>query len=346
MALTLDCFKELVNRFQAKLDALRDEHPFPGATAAFVLPDGEYYGFATGLADREDNTPMTPYTRMLSGSVGKSFVGAVAVSLAMDGKLNLDDKISNWLGDESWFSRLPNGPDITMRMLLTHSSGLIDHVYDERYQEAVVQLVTSPDFDPDTAFSYRALVEFVLDTDPLFPAGEKHAYTNTGYVLAGLVINKVTGSTYYEELRKRFLDPLYLSLTDPSDKRDLPGLCPGYIPENDPSGLPLPSKVVKDGLMIFNPAMEWTGGGLVTNPKDLVLWAKALFEGCAMSGDYLPELLKSVPMDESGESRCGGRACSSCRRRVARFTRTVDGSPAISPRWLTSKTIKWPSPCR
>lgn len=298
-------FEQLVDRFQAELDRLRGEAGFPGGTAAFILPDGRYYGFATGLADRERNFPMTPYTRLMSGSVGKSFVAAVALSLAQEGKLDLDEKIERWLGKDDWFSRLPNGDDITLRMLLTHSSGLIDHVFDERFEAAVRRLVKSPDFDPDTdtAFSHRELVAFVLDTEPLFPAGKGHSYTDTGYVLVGLIIGRASGSTYYKELQRRFLDPLNLSLTSPSDRRDLPELAPGY--EDPDNAYGFPEKMVVDGLMVFNPAMEWTGGGLVTNPKDLVIWAKALYEGKAMEGPYLNDLFDSVPMDQTGVARCG-----------------------------------------
>jgi len=289
-------FSELTRRFQKRLDGLRKESKFPGATAAFILPDGRCAGVATGYADKEAQTPMTPDTRMPAGSVGKSFVAAVAISLAQEGKLNLDDKIAKWLGQEDWFGRLPNGKDITLRMLLTHSSGVRDHVSDLRFGAQILMRTSVKNPNRDFCFSPRQLVAFVLDGKPLFPAGKGYKYTDTGYILVGLIIEKASGSTYYEELQKRFLGPLKLRLTVPADRRDIPGLAAGYLDSKASFGLP--SKTVVDGKMAFNPANEWTGGGLVSNPKDLVRWAKVLYEGKAMKKPYIDDLLAGV--------RCGG----------------------------------------
>ena len=94
----------LIERFQAELDAAwtqaqgTDEN-FPGATAAFILPDGRVFGFATGESDVDDDIPMTPDLRMGSGSIGKTYVAAVALQLAMNGELDLDAPVSTWLGD-------------------------------------------------------------------------------------------------------------------------------------------------------------------------------------------------------------------------------------------------------
>ena len=72
---------------------------------------------------------MTPDTRFLAGSVGKSLHAALAVALAHEGVVDLDAPISRWIGREPWFARLPNARDLTLRLLLQHRSGLIDHVY-------------------------------------------------------------------------------------------------------------------------------------------------------------------------------------------------------------------------
>jgi D-alanyl-D-alanine carboxypeptidase len=293
----------LAERFQAELDRLRGEAGFPGATAAFILADGRCFSCATGYADQEDKVRMRPDARMPAGSVGKTFVAAVALSLAQEGRLGLDDKIDKWLGKEDWFSRLPNGREITLRMLLTHSSGLTDHVYDPRFVQAVARQAALRDRDPDFYFTPRQLVEFVLDKPPLFAPGKGYSYSDTGYILAGMIIERATGSTYYEQLRKRFLLPLKLRLTVPADHREIPGLASGYMSPNNPLGLP--AKTVADGKMVFNPASEWTGGGLASNPRDLVRWAKELYEGRVMAKPYLDELLTSGATDRTGKTRYG-----------------------------------------
>ena len=104
-----------------------------------------------------------------------------------------------------------------------------------------------------------------------------------------------SGRSYYEEVAERFLAPLSLALTSASDRRDLPGLAAGYMNEDNQFHLPVKT-LRENGSMAWNPAVEWTGGGLVSNSLDLVVWAKALFEGKAMDGPYLDDLLRGEPI--------------------------------------------------
>lgn len=270
---------------------MREEFGFPGATAAYVLSDGTTGAVATGLADIETEAPMRPSSRMLAASIGKTFVSATILALAQEGKLDLDTRVSQWLGDEPWFARLPNHGDITVRHLLTHRAGLGNHVETPEFAAAFASnwSRSGRPFEPEQ------LVEFVLDIPALFEAGEGWAYTDTGYILLGMVIEEVSGRSYYEEVAERFLAPLNLALTSASDRRDLPGLAAGYM--NEDNRFDLPVKTLREnGSMVWNPAVEWTGGGLVSNPRDLVVWAKALFEGAAMEGPYVDELLRGEPI--------------------------------------------------
>ncbi len=280
---------QLTERFQTALDQLREDESLPGATAAFVLADGRTATVATGFADVEAGIPMSPESRIMSGSIGKTFVAATAIGLADDGMFDLDGSIATWLGSERWFNRLPNAEQITIRMLLTHSSGVSDYVYTE---EAVAQFGQAMLSNPDTNVTPVQLIQYILDRDPLFAPGEGFAYTDAGYLLAGLIMERATGSMYHEQLRRRFLVPLSLALTTPST-RIAPGLVAGYQAEDNHFGWP--AKITTDGVMEINPAFEWTGGGLVTNAGDLARWAKVLYEGEAMDEPYLDELLDGVP---------------------------------------------------
>ena len=280
-------------RFQSELDTLHDQYQFPGVTAAYILPDGTVEVVATGLADVESKIPMTVQSRMLAASIGKTFVGATIVALAQEGILNLDDPISKWLGDRPWFSRLPNHDIITLRQLLTHSSGIANHVDMDSFIHVFRKnwrARTNP-FPPEN------LIAFVLDQPPLFNAGGDWHYSDTGYILVGLIIEAATGHSYYEEVTQRFLEPLNLILTTPSDRLELPGLAAGYMsPDN---AFDLPQKTtLRPGVMAWHPGLEWTGGGLVSNPKDLVIWGKALYEGRAIKDNYLNDLLQSVPISD------------------------------------------------
>ncbi len=300
--LSEEATEALVTRFQEALDAAwqqaqETDENFPGATAAFLLPDGQVFAFATGASDTDDGIPMTPDLRMPSGSIGKTYVGAVALQLAMTGQIDLDERVSTWLGDEDWFARVPNHGDLTLRNLLNHTAGMIQPYFeDDDFAAKLAEMRSSG--DPDQYWPPRQLVrESVLDHEPKFPVGEGYHYSDIHYIVAGIAMEEATGRTYYDLLTELFLEPLELRFTLPADRRDLPGLSQGYAHRSSQLfGTPL--EVIEDGLLVHNPMQEWTGGGLVNNPQDLVRWADALYEGRAIDGDDLPQLLEvGFPQD-------------------------------------------------
>lgn len=290
-------------RFQQELNTLYAQYRFPGATAAYILPDGTVEVFAVGMADRELMVPMTTDSRMLAASIGKTFVGAAVLALAQEGVLGLDDLLSKWLGDRAWFSRLPNGNSVTLRQLLVHSSGIPNHVETERFKE----LFRNNRDHGSAPLSPEELISCVLGLRPLCRPGMGWHYSDTGYILLGLVVEKAAGHRYYDEIGRRFLRPLGLTMTSASDSRELPGLAAGYLSGDNIFGLPCKT-TLRPGFMAWHPGVEWTGGGVVSNPKDLVVWAKALYEGHAMKGCYLPALLKSVPAGKTGTGKRYGIA--------------------------------------
>ena len=284
--------QELETRFRRELTALWHEFGFPGATAAFILPDGTVGRAAAGYADLESKEAMKPGSRMMAASIGKTFVAAAVLAAVEEGEIGIQDPVSRWLGERPWFTRLPNHATLTVSHLLRHTGGIPDHVYSEAFAEAWQQTKDQGGIP----FSPEDLVSFVLDEPPLFPVGEGWAYTDTGYVLLGFILERATGRSLYDVILDRFLVPLRLGLTTPSDRRILPGLASGYTDPDNPFGLP-PRTTVAPGIMAWSPGVEWAGGGLVSNPGDLVVWARKLYEGEALEGEYLTELLEGGPVD-------------------------------------------------
>jgi D-alanyl-D-alanine carboxypeptidase len=262
---------------------------FPGATAAIALPDGTVLTAAVGFADVEAARAMTPETPMLAASVGKSFVGAAVLALESEGRLSRSDPLSAHLGDQPWFDALPNADTMTLNRLLHHTAGLPDHVHLPAFQANWAELSTG-DVDP------TRLLAFVTGREPLFEAGHGWAYSDTGYVLLGLVIEQVTGADWHKTVRARFLDPLGLRHTVPSDQPDLPGLAVGYVDPGNPFGLPARTADA-DGRLLWNPAVEAAGGGFASTSADLARWGHLLFSGRAMAAPYLERLLDGVPVD-------------------------------------------------
>ncbi|MGD8727934.1 MAG: serine hydrolase domain-containing protein, partial [Gemmatimonadales bacterium] len=136
-----------------------------------------------------------------------------------------------------------------------------------------------------------------------FAAGDGWEYSDTNYIILGMIIERLTGSTYYDELQRRILDPLELSNTVPSNTRRIDGLAQGYAGIDNP--FRLPDAVIVDGEFAINPQFEWTGGGIASTSEDLARWAKALFEGQAFDESLLPVMLDGVAARLGPETRYG-----------------------------------------
>ncbi len=241
---------------------------------------------ATGFSDLEDGLRMAPDAIVPAASIGKTFVSAWALGLVQESRLQLDAPISGWLSAEPWFARLPNGGQITVRMLLDQSSGLVDHAW---APEWLTNYFAKTRDDPDHLFPPAELVSYVLDKKPLFPAGQGYNYSDTNYVLAGMIFEKITGRAYLDEIGERFIRPLGLTRTV-GNRRAYPGLANGYLREKNTFGIPEKSFV--DGRIFIDPAVEFTGGGVMSCAPDLARWAEALYQGRALPQPYLDELLR------------------------------------------------------
>ncbi|HEY1007587.1 MAG TPA: serine hydrolase domain-containing protein [Sphingobacteriaceae bacterium] len=258
----------LRDRLHAALDSMQRVNRFPGATFSAVLPGGEQITLATGIADSSGMVSMKPSSRMLAGSIGKTFFAAAVLSLAEQGTIRLDDPISRYLGSEPWFHRLPNSGTITIRMLMNHTSGIEEYYGLGDFMD---RLKAEPyrHWDPVGLFSY------VFDRKPLFEAGQGWGYSDTNYLILGYLIEKQTGKNMYDLAKTYALKPNSLKQTEPSLKTRFTGLATGYSRANGP--FPYSGAMVKNGRLVFSPEFEWTGGGFVSGSADLARWAKAYY---------------------------------------------------------------------
>jgi D-alanyl-D-alanine carboxypeptidase len=281
---------------QRKLNELHAAGKFPGATAGFALADGRTFGLAVGLSNVEAGTPMKPSDLMLQGSVGKTYVAAVALQLVHEKRLRLDDKIERYLGSEKWFARLPNAREITVRMLMNHTSGLVRYEFKEQFTKDLTA-------NPDKRWRPDELVAYILDTAPPFAAGQGWEYSDTNYIVLGMIIERVTKARYYEQVAQRVLRPLKLTSTLPSDSRVIPGLIQGYAGPDNPFGGT--DAMIVGGKFAINPQFEWCGGGMASTTEDLARWAKALYEGRAFDPSLLRQMLDGVPAKLGPEAKYG-----------------------------------------
>ncbi|MET9443777.1 serine hydrolase domain-containing protein [Streptomyces sp. NPDC006610] len=189
---------------QSRLDTLAREHRVPGAQLA-VDTGTELISLHTGTADAVTGAPFTADTAVPLGSVTKVATAAAVLLLADDGEFDLDDAVAELL------SELRALPDLTVRHLLSHTSGL----------------PTGPDSDSAAgATAARYLSAVCTAHNALFPPGSGFSYSNAGYVAAGRLVSEVTGMTWHEAIRALLLEPLGITpafLGDPAPARPVAG---------------------------------------------------------------------------------------------------------------------------
>jgi D-alanyl-D-alanine carboxypeptidase len=271
---------------QSRLNEFQSTNGFPGATMAVVLPEGKEFTVAAGLANLETRTLMRPTDRMLAGSIGKTLFATIFMRMISDGRMHLDDKISIWLKDEPWFHRLPNADDITVRMLMNHTSGIPEYA---ELPEFTKHLPENPDKD----WPPEELLSYIFDRPAPFPAGQGWSYADANYLVLGIAAEKILHHTLYADIERTILKPLDLADTRPSTSRILPGLITGYSMPNSP--FPFTGPILREGKVAFNPKFEWTGGGFLSSSHDLARWAFELYGGKVLTAAELTEMEKGVP---------------------------------------------------
>jgi len=299
--------QDLATGLKEKLDELSARAGFPGATFSILLGDGRVLDVASGWVDADHRQPLTPESRMPAGSVGKTFVAAAILQAVDDGVLDLDSPIGKWIGQESWFPRLPNARTLTLRLLLSHRSGVPDS--DET---AFMKAVTT---NVDKTWTPAELIAFVLDKKPRFSAGSKYFYTDMNYIIAGAVFERAVGRPLFDEIDRRLVAPFSLSRTTPSERRDLTGVVAGHLDMkgNDYRKFGLPDTSLRDGRFTYNAQAEYAGGGMISTSHDLAQWAAVLWSGRAFSAARLADMLDGKPSEKAvkyglgAEIRASGR---------------------------------------
>ncbi|HDR7385547.1 serine hydrolase domain-containing protein [Bacillus toyonensis] len=264
-------------------NAIRDalQLGYPGILAN-ISKGGKTWSYAAGIADVRTKKPMKADFRFRIGSVTKTFIATVLLQLSGENRLNLDDSIEKWLPGVIQGNGY-DGNQITIRQILNHTSGIADYM-------------NSKDFDiMDTKKSYTAeeFVKMGISLPPEFAPGKGWSYSNTGYVLLGILIEKVTGNSYAEEIENRIIEPLDLSNTFlPGNSSVIPGTkhARGYIQLDGASEL-------KD-VTYINPGSS--DGDMISTADDLNKFFSYLLSGKLLKEQQLKEMLTTVPTDREG----------------------------------------------
>lgn len=231
----------------------------------------------SGLADKATGQPMRPQDRVHIGSITKTFVATVVLQLAAEGRLSLNDSVQKWLpGVIKEHGYQP--ARITIRELMQHTSGLRDYTSKPGF-------VTPPNLA--RRWRPRQLVNIALR---LGPPVHGWLYSNTNYILLGMIIQKVTGHSPITEVRRRILVPLGLHATSfPLISKQIPApYAHGYFGPVDVTNL-------------VNPSVAWTAGAMISTVGDVARFYRALLTGRLLPPAQRRELLSAIPVHDSGE---------------------------------------------
>lgn len=287
--------ERLAAALRTELDALHADNDFPGLSLAVVLPDGASVALAVGHDPFDPERALTPEQLLLSGSVGKMYVAAMALQLAGEGVLDLDAPLQPHFAADAWYERLPNADALTARALLRHQSGLRRYVFDAAFWEELRAA-------PDRIWEPAELLAYVFDSDPLFEVGVGWAYADTNYILLGMLLERLAEQPFYDYVQERFLEPHALEHTRPTNSRDVPGMAQGQIVLGRQFGLG--ERVLgEDGRFTYNPQFEWCGGGWANTPADLARFGWLLWSGRLLGEESLAEMLETVEAPMLGPGR-------------------------------------------
>ncbi|MFN8620975.1 MAG: serine hydrolase domain-containing protein [Chloroflexota bacterium] len=275
---------QLARRFQDAIDGPVARRPLAGITAAVILPDGAEWRGASGYADVDRKQPMLPTTPIVMGSITKTYISAVILQLAEEGKLSIRDRLSRFLPD------FPGARGIQLWQLMAHSSGLHDYFEAPSYERLVFGR-------PQHRWTYKEILKLV--GRPYFKPGVRYHYSNTNYVLLGRIIRIVTGNSPAAEIHRRFLDPLGLTHTVLQGEEPLPpGGAKGYL-WNGTRWLGL-----SDGSR-FRPntsaaTVASTAGGILATAGDVAEWGRALYSGRLLTPASMTALETVLPHEPYG----------------------------------------------
>ena len=257
-----------------------------GMVMAVRLADGAVIWATSGYTDPSGKERWTANTASLIASVTKTFTAVVVMQLVEEGKLSLDDTV------DTWFPEQPSGDKITVRMLLSHTSGLAG--FSSTWGTDLDKW--SRDWTPE---------ELITEANQAGPVGKPGSsvarYSNTNYIMLGRIIEKVTGNSWEHEIESRIIQSLDLKdTTCATDDNKKEVAVPGYLKTSDG----YLSLLEHPWYSQVSASVAWAAGGIGSSASDLMTFASALFDGKLVSKETLE--LMSQPVGTGGDGRAWG----------------------------------------
>ena len=263
----------LIDSINAYVTAQIQEQRIPGASVTILRGDRVVLSRGYGFANLELKVPASDSTIYQSGSMGKQFTAAAVVALAEQGRFKLDDRISRWFpeGAGVWDS-------ITIRHLLTHTGGVAEY--------------TDSTFDYRKDYTEDELARFAASRPLDFSPGDRWSYSNTGYVLLGVLLHRVTGRFYGDLLQELIFKPLGMQATRIISEADI-------VP-NRAAGYQLVREQIQNQDWVAPSLNTTADGSLYFTVADLARWAVALNHRRIPSPGGLDSAWSPVRLNDGG----------------------------------------------
>jgi D-alanyl-D-alanine carboxypeptidase len=262
---------------EAKMQQLR----IPGAIIFVDDPGQGSWTTTMGTSNLATKAPMQVKSYMRIGSITKTLTATVILQLVDQHKLGLDDPVGKYQ------PQVPNGKNITIRQLLNMSSGLFNYSEDEGFDQALLA-------DPYKVWSPNELVAIAFKHKPYFAPGKGWHYSNTNYVLLGMIVEQLTHLPADKAFQQYIFRPLGLH------KSSLPPLSSSAIPDPHAQGYMYGTDFTGKGPTLnvtdWIPSWAWTAGSAISTVHDLKIWARALATGQLLSVATQKERLKWISL--------------------------------------------------
>jgi len=269
----------LVTQADALMASQLKKETHPGFAVLVSREGNVLFNKAYGLADVKGKKVNTPNTTFRIGSVSKQFTAAAILKLQERGELSVEDSLSKY------YPEWPNGENITLHHLLTHTSGMYSYTSNPFFALQVSKPA-----------NLATLIPAIQKAKVNFAPGEKWEYCNSGYLLLGLIVEKVSGQGFDEFLRKEFFEPLRMTRT---------GI---HVAGAEPEGESLGYAKGLIGFQLSNNwDMTWAGGAgaLYSTTGDLHRWNEGIFDGKVLKKESLSAAFTPVKLADGSTKNYG-----------------------------------------
>jgi D-alanyl-D-alanine carboxypeptidase len=292
-------------KLQPVLQSKMQQYHIPGAVVYVDIPDQGTWLHVMGTGNLSTRAPFDPNSYVRIGSITKTITATVILQLAAKGKVGLDDPLSKYQPE------FPNGAHISLREVLNHMGGIFSYTEDRAFWQA-------SDTNPNRVWQPKELVALAIKHPPYFPPGKGFHYSDTDYILLGMIIEQVTHQSVENVFQQQVFAPLGMHETL------MPALTSSAFSDPHPVGYqygsssqtfiepPLTGEAATQAnasagpprdVTVLNPSEGWTAGAAISTLHDLKIWAKALATGTLLTTQMQHERIGDmVSIDAQGDS--------------------------------------------